>query len=102
MKRTLSISLLSALLALSSVAWAQDVKSDVDTAAKDTGHATKKAATKTAGATKDASVKTADTSETAAKKTGHATREGCDVPCRRHQGRSRRPGAPARPCPPAS
>src|SRR5438270_188088 len=63
MKRTLSISLLSALLALSSVAWAQDVKSDVDTAAKDTGHATKKAATKTAGATKDASVKNAARAE---------------------------------------
>src|SRR5512143_1049951 len=76
MKLKLAAILTAGLLSVSSGLYAQGVATDVDKAAKDTGHATKTAAKDTAKGTEKAADKTGEVTEKAAKKTGHGIKKG--------------------------
>jgi len=67
---------LACVLAFGTIGFAQDVASDVNKTAKDTGRATKTAAGKTAHGTEKAASKTAHGTNKAAHKTAHGTRVG--------------------------
>ena len=78
MKLKLATILTAGLLSLSSGLYAQGVASDVDKAAKDTGHATKTAAKDTAKGTEKAAKKTGHGIKTGAKDVGHGVKKGAE------------------------